>query len=697
MRKILALMILLVFSVPVKGADHRYLADSLKRELAKVHTPVDSIHIYYDLFDLSKITERKALSRQIYDLARRTHNITAQLDMLRHMANIAESEDSDSTILECERLAKQLPEIDLQNTTLVFINMKRIAQRSRLMTDSARTAFFQDEMNKYPGDEKASLTEQLLHHFTIMMFMGGNRRGSLFSDNIKHLGTLVEQLPVEAEALRNNYYTQAARMYTMIGDYKNGLEADREMLRGIHEMEQRYHKQGRKFRNFEIYYFGIYRRMLVNYRGLSPEDVDTIYGKVLELAEKNADVAADMDRNRRATIFYLLSKERYPEALKLLREKIDFQGNKTYRLIMLREAVEAATKINDKESLLFFMPEYLKSLEEIVSHENLSETISKEVEYKTNEYKRNKDLLDSEIAERNETIHRVTVYTAIIATVVLLSFILILYNLYRRSKKLAIDLSRRNLELKSERDKLRRSESDLRVASERANKASTLKEDFINNISREIKVPLDSIVEYSQFIVDNMDVDRKKYLQSFADVISLSAELITTLINDLLNASSMEKGGVEITKRPVDVKSICNMALGNIRSEVAPGVEIVLEEPTDAGSTIITTDPQRVDQVLLHLLSNAAKFTEEGSVTLSYDFTPDRKKIIFAVTDTGIGIPTGKEEAVFQRFEKLDNHAKGLGLGLYISSMIARLLKGDLKVDTDYKDGARFVFTIPTT
>lgn len=695
MRKLLVILLTVIFWVPMKGVDHQHLKDSLNRELARVHTPVDSLHIYYDMFDLSKNRERMPLMRKILELARRSHNINAQYDMLMQMANVAEMENSDSVILECEAMVKQLPDIDLKKPSLVFITMKRISQQARMMTDSARTNFFREEMNKYPGDEQATLTEQLLHHFTVMMFMGGNKRGSLFSSNIRHLGELVEKLPVNAESLRNNYYTQAARMYTMIGDYNSAVSTDRDMLRGIGEMEKRYYKQGRKYRNFETYYY-IYRRMLVNYRGLRPEEVDSIYSKIEELAKVNSDVATDLSNTGRPTIFYLLAKGRNKEALELLKEKINLKSNSGYRTMMLKEAVAAAQAEGDKEAMLLFMPEYIKDMEELTKFENMAETMNKEVDYRINEYKRNKDRLDAEIAERNDSMHKLTVYTAVIATIVLLAFIAILFRLYKRSIRLANDLSRRNQELKSERDKLRRSEADLRVASERANKASTLKEDFINNISREIKVPLDSIVEYSQFIVDNMDVDRKKYLQSFADVITLSAELITTLISDLLNASSMEKGVVEVNKRPVDVRSICNMALGNIQSEVAPGVEVELVEPENVGSTIITTDPQRVDQVLLHLLTNAAKFTEEGSIKLSYEFSTDRKTIKFAVTDTGIGIPAGKEEAVFQRFEKLDNHAKGLGLGLYISSMVTRLLKGELKVDTDYKDGARFVFEIPT-
>ena len=99
--------------------------------------------------------------------------------------------------------------------------------------------------------------------------------------------------------------------------------------------------------------------------------------------------------------------------------------------------------------------------------------------------------------------------------------------------------------------------------------------------------------------------------------------------------------------------------------------------------------------MLLNLLGNAAKFTDEGSITLSYDSDPVAGTLSFAVTDTGIGIPEGKEQVIFQRFEKLDSHSQGSGLGLYICSLVARLLGGTVKVDTTYSKGARFIFTIP--
>ena len=108
------------------------------------------------------------------------------------------------------------------------------------------------------------------------------------------------------------------------------------------------------------------------------------------------------------------------------------------------------------------------------------------------------------------------------------------------------------------------------------------------------------------------------------------------------------------------------------------------------------TDEKRVMQVLLNLLINAAKFTSSGSITLEGGLVRDGTYYQFAVTDTGIGIPAGKEEVIFNRFEKLNRYSQGIGIGLSVSRLIAMLLGGEIKVDTTHEGkGARFIFTIP--
>ena len=175
---------------------------------------------------------------------------------------------------------------------------------------------------------------------------------------------------------------------------------------------------------------------------------------------------------------------------------------------------------------------------------------------------------------------------------------------------------------------------------------------------------------------------------------SLNSDLLLTLVNDVLELPSLENSKLTINHIPCSLKEICQISIDSTTKHLSPDVRFVFENESD-NDTVIRTDPQRVEQVLIHLLTNAAKFTEKGMISFGYKFSDDRKAITFTISDTGTGIPKGKEDLIFSRFTKLDASTQGNGLGLYISSLLASLLKGDLSLDKDYRTGARFTFTIP--
>lgn len=125
-----------------------------------------------------------------------------------------------------------------------------------------------------------------------------------------------------------------------------------------------------------------------------------------------------------------------------------------------------------------------------------------------------------------------------------------------------------------------------------------------------------------------------------------------------------------------------------------PDVKLIFANADDQ-DLIINTDPQRLEQILRNLLSNALKFTYKGFVRLGYTINKNTSQVIINVTDSGPGIPAGKEELIFERFEKLGSHLPGNGLGLCVARMFTELLNGRLYLDTTYTSGARFILEIP--
>jgi len=194
-------------------------------------------------------------------------------------------------------------------------------------------------------------------------------------------------------------------------------------------------------------------------------------------------------------------------------------------------------------------------------------------------------------------------------------------------------------------------------------------------------------------IIDSADDSKREYLDRFSQVLRLNTGMLRTFVTDVQEISIMEHNMMSIKLRPSSLKNICTLVVDSVRINVKPEVELKFAK-AGAPDTSINTDPYRVEIVLLNLMSNAVKFTESGSIVLDYDVNGDNT-VTFSVTDTGIGVPAEKRKTIFERFRQIDPEAEGTGLGLHVSRLIATLLNGSICLDESYKQGARFLFTIP--
>lgn len=266
---------------------------------------------------------------------------------------------------------------------------------------------------------------------------------------------------------------------------------------------------------------------------------------------------------------------------------------------------------------------------------------------------------------------------------VLIAFILLVIGLlmtlyyYWRTKRL--------------KDRLLVSEVELVAAKERAEESDRLKSAFLANMSHEIRTPLNAIVGFSNVLVSS-DCTLEEQ-QEFVEVIRINSDLLLRLINDILDISRLETGKLKFTYENCDVIGLCQRVLATTSYSKKEGVEYIFQPFAEEYE--LETDVQRLQQVLINLLSNANKFTGQGHIIL--DVREDEKKefLIFSVSDTGCGIPLDKQQKVFERFEKLDEYVQGTGLGLAICKITVGILGGEIWIDKDYQEGARFVFTHP--
>lgn len=276
-------------------------------------------------------------------------------------------------------------------------------------------------------------------------------------------------------------------------------------------------------------------------------------------------------------------------------------------------------------------------------------------------------------------------YATILVGIIIMIFVA--YYCLRYNAKMASQLMRTN-------NNLKKTLADLSVASEQAQESDRKKTQFIQNMSHEIRTPLNSIVGFSQVLAEQEEYLGAEERNNMTHIINSNSEVLNTLINDILDLTSLESGKYVMKQQQVTVNELCFHAIAATRSRKVKGVHLVVK--TDLPDEfVIVSDEFRLQQVLTNMLTNAMKNTEKGSIVLNCSLTERSGMLTFTVTDTGIGVPKDKQKEIFERFCKLDQFKQGVGLGLDMCRIIAAKLGGEIDIDPDYTDGARFWFAIP--
>lgn len=238
---------------------------------------------------------------------------------------------------------------------------------------------------------------------------------------------------------------------------------------------------------------------------------------------------------------------------------------------------------------------------------------------------------------------------------------------------------------------LKQSQAELIVAKEKAEESSKQKTAFLANMSHEIRTPLNAIVGFAEVLTTDGTLDERDKEQ-INNIIGNNSQMLLDLINDVLDMSRLESGRTKCEKVLCDVITLCADTLDTCKTAARrDDIDFILD--ADPNHLMAVIDKQHVRQVLINLISNSNKFTKSGSICLMVRLRKDL--IEFSVADTGIGIPLEKQDAVFDRFEKLNESSKGFGIGLSLCKNIVTHLGGKIYVDSKYTKGARFVFTLP--
>ena len=240
--------------------------------------------------------------------------------------------------------------------------------------------------------------------------------------------------------------------------------------------------------------------------------------------------------------------------------------------------------------------------------------------------------------------------------------------------------------------RLKHSQMRQEAMKEKAVQAIQRKNMFLSNMSHEVRTPLIAIVGFSAVLTDEDESFDDESRREFSEIIKVNSFQLLKLINDILDFSDFENDNITFNIRTHDAVKLCNEVVETVMA--SRKLEVEMRFDTDLSVLMLDTDDARLRQVLINLLVNATKFTEQGSIVLELKMV-DAGTALFSVTDTGCGIPPEKQHLIFERFEKLNDFVQGSGLGLSICQLIVKYMNGKLWVDSGYTRGARFCFTHP--
>ena len=343
----------------------------------------------------------------------------------------------------------------------------------------------------------------------------------------------------------------------------------------------------------------------------------------------------------------------------------------------LKPYLKAYIKSGRKEQALQMAERIADSVDSIYNYEQQHNAAELAIIYETQEK-------EKQIADQQSMLKNQRFLMAFIGILLLLISLVIISLLRLRNAK---QLAEKNKELEHKN-------KELTEANARAEESSRMKTDFIQQISHEIRTPLNVLSGFTQVLTtpdtDLTDEER----QDINNRITMNTNRITELVNKMLELSDIHSKSIIERTDKVSTIQIAAQAVEGSDIPKAKHITFNLEYDPSADKTI-RTNSLSASRSLALLLNNAAKFTKEGNAELRITLDDTAHMVVYTVTDTGIGIPPYEAEHIFEEFFQLDNYYEGTGIGLSVARSIVRRLGGDIRLDTSYQGGARFIMTLP--
>lgn len=672
-------------------AETKALLDSVAARLAVAQTAADSIPLMIDQFDLSPTENTLMHIRRIYFTAMRAggHDDIA-LDMLRQWANLGMKWHDDEIINEALGYINAMPESEDKRQTMIFVN-SGIAEAHQYKSEAERMNYLRQilrECADMPDD--VDPYESVTKHFILVDLLSKETNGELLSKYLGRLDAALSALPgLPHSYLRSKFNSRAVHSYWNNDEFLKSVNIDRNQVVLTRRLEKLFHKRNRYFKNYNMQNYHALRRILRNYDILSEKEIRDYFSQIEELARVDPEVAECLASDPTARIGIWAIEGKYKENLPMIKYLAYNAKNIYDQRMFMRRLIEFAEKAGDTELKQEAETKNAELLEKFVNHFKADERVRElQILYEVNELRRIAAADQLKVQKAKTAL----LYLMAIIILVLLVIFVVLY-LHARKRRLAYksETSRLNAELAAAgncheelatlRATMRRNESE--------------KNQMMSFLSHELTTPLNAIINYSRLIVENANDDTRDYMRHFASIVEVNADILQEVAIDFSEFQIAEGRKMPLHCIPVDAGALAEVIVESVKPQLKEGVDVELI-PFAGTDPMITTDPRRVQIVLLSCISNLALLTERGKITLEISIDREASTCTFVMTASGRKVSEEEAGKILATWACFDDDAKIQGLGLPNCQVIVNALKGSLTLDgVATNEGARLLFTIP--
>lgn len=684
MKYYILLIYLLAFSLATEG--NTAVKDSLSEALPSASSPLQKLEIMTNLMDLSRQEEQVEYAKQLYWLALEEdedyYKEAALTEILRFYVNTDAKDSAKVYLAEAERELKGKARDFLVTYMKTIMDVRvvyytkgedrmKLIEKYKLRLETEKDMPVLDKISNYyllgmansnrvdPKNQDA-IYKEVCYYMNNLIELSDNiplRYSYLFRLNTLNILSLMEATP-ENRVKASLRYLNMQKEYADTKEMKKRpYTSKRHLLNAYSTLATAAETVGK---DMATYYFNYFIDLNRKY----PED---------------AAFSAEYDRYFTSLNYYKSIRDfqkaaDYNDSVIYYFRHGDFQFDLTENIVLtLKDKIDCLDSLHRYKDAYEAYKEYSVLLDSARTRSIENKVEDLEIKKYVDELVVEKKALEIDLQKSRSQLY-------LFLALLILSICFGIFIFFRLGK------------IKSLYKELQESNRLVIIASEKAQESERMKNAFIKNMCHEVRTPLNAINGFAELITsDGISPEEKK---EFSKIIYTNCHNITSMMNDVLVIAQLDSSNEVLPLEPVHISLLCHHEMNKLKKlQQKPDIHYQVEG--DKSNDLIYSDPNHFGIIISHLLNNANKFTNQGSITLSYRPEEEGRIMCICVTDTGCGIPADKSEWIFERFTKNDDFIPGSGLGLYLCRLITQRLNGSLKLDTCYTGGARFILRLP--